>query len=213
MAYFEKQESYKGFIKVLTGIIAGLIILNLLIVKSLISVASNKTIQIQVPQHMDSGEYVIGNTFASEDVYKMWVRVWAEEIASFSYKDIDKRYESIYPFLDAETAFKSKSEMIKFMKFVQINYVTQTFAIKDVSVEKLNNGYMKIIAHGTVKRSIGNQVDELNGMRYAYEFTTYVRNGQVYINSITSKFEGIVDAREREKLKENKFVNFEEVIQ
>ena len=213
MGYFEKQESYKGFIKILVGIVAGLVVLNLLIVKSLINVASNKTIQIQVPQFMESGEYVIGNTFANENVFKMWTKVWVQDIASFSYKDLGDRYKSIYPFLDAETGFKSKSEMLKFIQFVESNYITQTFTLKDITVDKMENGYMKMTAHGTIKRMIGNEADTLSGMRYSYEFITYVRNGQVYINSISSKFEGLVDVREKEKLKENKFVNFEEVIQ
>lgn len=213
MGYFEKQESYKGFIKILVGIVAGLVVLNLLIVKSLINVASNKTIQIQVPQFMESGEYVIGNTFANENVFKMWTKVWVQDIASFSYKDLGDRYKSIYPFLDAETGFKSKSEMLKFIQFVESNYITQTFTLKDITVEKMDNGYMKLTAYGTIKRMIGNETDTLSGMRYSYEFITYVRNGQVYINSISSKFEGLVDVREKEKLKENKFVNFEEVIQ
>jgi hypothetical protein len=213
MGYFEKQESYKGFIKILVGIIAGLVVLNLLIVKSLINVASNKTIQIQVPQFMESGEYVIGNTFANENVFKMWTKVWVQDIATFSYKDLGDRYKSIYPFLDSETGFKSKSEMLKFIQFVESNYITQTFTLKDIKVDKMENGYMKMTAYGTIKRMIGNETDSLSGMRYSYEFITYVRNGQVYINSISSKFEGLVDVREKEKLKENKFVNFEEVIQ
>lgn len=213
MGYFEKQESYKSFIKILIGIVAGLIVLNLLIVKSLINVASNKTIQIQVPQFMESGEYVIGNTFANENVFKMWTKVWIQDIASFSYKDLSSRYESLYPFLDTETAFKSKSEMVKFIKFVETNFITQTFALKDIKLEKMENGYMRITAFGTIKRMIGNEADSLNGMRYSYEFITYVRNGQIYINSINTKFEGLVDVREKQKLKENKFVNFEEVIQ
>lgn len=213
MAYFDKQDHYKNFIKILAGIIVALVIVNLLIVKALIGVASNKTIQIQVPQFMETGEYVIGNTFANENVFKMWTRVWIQDIASFSYKDLRDRYESIYPFLDPETAFKSKSEMVKFIDFVEANFVTQKFDLKDMTITKLSGGYMKIVAYGTIKRSIGKEKDKLSGMRYAYEFVTYVRNGQVYINSISSSFYGLVDVREKEKLKANKFVNFEEVIQ
>lgn len=213
MGYFEKQESLKGMIKILTGIIIALILVNLLIVKSLISIASNKTINVQVPQFLESGEYVIGNTFANDNVYKMWTRVWIENIASFSYKDLRDRYNGLYPFLDPQTAFKSKSEMLKFIDFVESNFVTQKFDLKDMSIKKLKNGYVQITAYGSIKRSIGKQTDNLSGMRYAYEFVTYVRNGQVYINSISSSFYGLVDVREKEKLKANKFVNFEEVIQ
>lgn len=213
MAYFEKQESYKGFIKILIGIIVALILVNLLIVKSLIGIASNKTIKLTVPQFLESGDYVIGNTFANKNVYKMWSKVWISEIASFSYKDLRERYNSIYPFLDPQTAFKSKSEVMKFIDFVEANFLTQKFELKDLKVTKLKNGYMKIVAYGSIKRTIGKKKDRLSGMRYAYEFITYVRNGQIYINSISSSFYGLVDVREKEKLKANRFVNFEEVIQ
>lgn len=213
MGYFEKQESLKIFIKILVSIIIALLLINLLIVKSLISVASNKTINIQVPQFMETGEYVIGNTFANDNVYKMWTRVWVEDIASFSYKDLRDRYNSLYPFLDPETAFKSKSEMLKFIDFVETNFVAQKFDLKDMTLKKMPNGHVKIIAYGSIKRSIGKEKDNLSGMRYSYEFDTYVRNGQIYINSISSAFYGLVDAKEKEKLKANKFVNFEEIIQ
>jgi len=213
MSYFEKQESYKTTIKILVGIIASLVILNLLIVKSLIGVAENKTIKIQVPQFMESGDYLIGNTFANENVFKMWTRVWIQDIGTFSYKDLRQRYESIFPFLDKETAFKSKSEILKFIDFVETNFVTQKFDMKDIKFKKLQGGYVKVTAYGSIKRSIGKQKDKLNGMRYAYEFICYVRNGQIYINSITSSFYGLVDRREKDKLRSNKFVNFDEVIQ
>ena len=213
MGYFDQQEKSKGFIKILVGIIAGLIILNFLIVNALIGIAQNKTINIQVPQFLESGDYVIGNTFANENVYKMWTKVWVQEIASFSYKDLRDRYNALYPFLDPQTAYKSKSEMIKFIDFVESNFITQKFDLKDLSIKKLKGGYVKITAHGSIKRSIGKEKDRLSGMRYAYDFITYVRNGQVYINSINSSFYGLVDVREKEKLKANKFVNFEEVIQ
>ncbi len=213
MGYFEKQESLKGFIKILVSIIVALLLINLLIVKSLISVASNKTINIQVPQFMETGEYVIGNTFANDNVYKMWTRVWVEDIASFSYKDLRDRYNTLYPFLDPETAFKSKSETMKFIEFVETNFVTQQFDLKDMNIKKQPNGHVKIVAYGSIKRSIGKEKDNLSGMRYAYEFDTYVRNGQIYINSISSSFYGLVDVQEKAKLKANKFVNFEEVIQ
>ena len=212
-SYFDKQDGYKNVIKILVGIILSLILLNLLIVKSLINVAENKTIKIQVPQFMETGDYVIGNTFANENVFKMWTKVWIKDIATFSYKDIRSRYDGLYPFLDTETAFKSKSEMLKFIDFVETNFVTQKFDLKDMTLKKLKGGYVKIVAHGSIKRSIGKEKDKLSGMRYAYEFISYVRNGQIYINSLTSSFYGLVDTREKEKLKANKFVNFDEVIQ
>jgi hypothetical protein len=213
MAYFDKIENQKSFIKILVGIIVSLILLNLLIVKSLINIAENKNIRIQVPQFMESGEYIIGNTFANENVYKMWVKVWIEDIATFSYKNIAKKYEDLYPFLDPQTAFKSKSEMLKFISFVENNFISQKFKLKNIEVTNLKGGYVKVTAFGTIKREIGNKKDSLNGMRYSYEFICYVRNGQIYINSITSSFYGLVDLKSKDKLRSNKFVNFDEVIQ
>jgi len=210
--YFSGIEAHKNLNKVLVGIIVGLLLINLLIVKSLIGVASNKTIQISVPQFLESGDYVIGSTFASENVYSMWVKVWTEQMANFSYKDIADKYEGIYPFLDSQTAFKSKSEIKKFIEFAQTNFITQSFKIDDIKVEKLRSGFVKITAFGHIKRKIGSRQDKLSGMRYAYEFTTYVRNGQLYINSIKTSFYGLTDKVQREKLSKNKFVNFDEVL-
>jgi len=210
--FFSGIDAYKRINKILIGVIVGLVLLNLLIVKSLISIASNKTVQISVPQFLEEGNYIIGSTFASENVYKMWVKVWVESMANFSYKDLAEKYEGIYPFLDTQTAFKSKSEIQKFIKFVQTNYITQSFSVEDLKVEKLKGGFVKVTAFGYIKRKIGSRQDKLSGMRYAYEFITYVRNGQLYINSIKTSFYGLTDKNQRDKLTQNKFVNFDEVL-
>ena len=213
MRYFEKIEGHKSFIKILLGIIGGLIIINLIIVKSLISVASNKTIVIQVPQFLESGKYIIGNTFASENVYKMWVKVWVQDIATFSYQNIREKYKNIYPFLDKQTAHKSKADLSRFIEFVETNFIQQEFKISEITSKKLPGGYIKVIAYGTITRKIGSSDDQLNGMRYAYEFITYVKNGQIYIKSIKTSFYALVDRQQKEKLKENNYVNFEDTIQ
>jgi len=213
IGYFDKIKKHETFIKILTGIILALIISLLLVVKSLISIASNKTIVVQVPQFMESGNYIIGNTFASESVYKMWGKVWVQDIANFSYQNIRQKYENIYPFLDQQTIYKSKAELLKFIDFVENNFVTQTFKIQDISTKKVPGGYVKIIIRGTVNRKIGGTKDRLNGMRYSYEFLTYVKNGQIYIKSIQTAFFALFDKQQRDKLKDNKFVNFDEVIQ
>lgn len=211
--YFDSKDSYKSFIKILLGIIGVLIIIILITVKSLINIVENKDIRIQVPSLMKEGEYIIGNTGASLNVHEMWVKVWLNNVSNFSYSDIRKSYDGIYPFLDSQTAFKSKGELLKFIDFVETNFITQNFEYKDLKTEKLNNGLVKITAYGNLRRTIGKNKDELDGIRYAYEFITYVKNGQIYINSVRSYFHGLVDTQEKDRLRNNKFVNFDEVIQ
>lgn len=213
MGYFEKIEGHKQFIKVLIGIIIALLLVNIVIVKSLITVASNKNISIQVPQFMESGEYIIGSTFASDNVYKMWVKVWIQDIASFSYQNIREKYQNIYPFLDLQTAHKSKADLARFIEFVEKNFIQQDFKISEITTKKLPGGYVKVIAYGTVQRKIGSSKDQLNGMRYAYELVTFVKNGQIYIKSIKTSFYALVDKDQKDKLKSNAFVNFEDIIQ
>lgn len=211
--YFDSKDSYRWFIKILWSIIAVLIIINLITVKSLISIVENKDIRIQVPSLIKEGDYVIGNSNASLNVHEMWVKVWMNNISNFSYSNIRKNYDGIYPFLDPQTAFKNKAELLKFIDFVETNFITQDFEAKDIKSEKLDNNLTKVTAYGNLKRIIGGNKDELDGIRYAYEFITYVKNGQIYINSVRSYFYGLVDVQEKNKLKENKFVNFDEVIQ
>lgn len=213
--YFDSKKDLKNFIKILVAVIVLLVTVNLIIAKSLIEVASNKDIYIQVPSVMDEGSYAIGNDRASQNVHEMWVKVWLNGISNFSYSNIRKNYESLYEFLDPQTAFKSKSELLKFIDFVEANFITQNFKAKDFKVETIKGkkGFVKIIAYGSLDRKIGKKDDELNGIRYAYEFITYVRNGQIYINSVRSYFYGLIDVKEKNRLKTNKFVNFDEVIQ
>lgn len=76
------------------------------------------------------------------------------------------------------------------------------------------NGYVKIIAYGKMNRYIGNRPDGLSGIRYAYEFITYVRNGQIYISGIKSYFYKVtLDKKSLYKLKNNKFIDYKHLIQ
>lgn len=213
MGYFSKSDGYKDFIKILVGIIAVQLIAILIAIKSLISVAENKTVVLEVPQFLESGKYRIGASFASENVYKMWVKVWVQDIANFSYQNIEEKFNNIYPFLDKDTAFKSKQDIQRFIEFVKTNYVQQKFKISDIVVKKLNKQYVKVIVYGTVYRKIGGAEDSLNGLKYAYEFITYVRNGQIYIKSIKTSFYALSDVKQKNILNNNKYVNFDDVLQ
>jgi hypothetical protein len=214
MSYFDKVENYKKFIKILLGIIIALIITNLLIVKGLMSVAASKTIVLQVPGYLEKGTYVISGNKASPKVYKMWVRLWVNTIGNFSYKNVENKYKFIYEFLDPQTAFKNKANIKRFIEFVKQNFITQSFHLQGIKLQRLPHGYVKVIAYGTINRYIGNRKDELSGVRYAYEFVTYVNNGQIYISSIKSYFYKVaLDKKSLNKLKSNKFMDYKHLIQ
>ena len=193
--YFDKEKTYTLAIKVLAGFVISLIIVILILVRSYINIASNKTVIVQVPQILPPGEYGIGADAASENVFAMWSRIW------------------VMPFIDAQTAYKSKSDILSFIKFVKANFITQEFKLNDIKVERVSGNYYKVTAFGTINRMIGQSEDQLNGMRYAYTFLCYVRNGNIYIKSINSSFFGLNDVKTQEQLKFNKFVHFEEVLQ
>ncbi|MFL1706546.1 TraE/TraK family type IV conjugative transfer system protein [Campylobacter sp. MOP7] len=213
MSYFEKEGSLKFIIKWLIGVIAVLFIVLILVIKSLIDVASNKVVHIQVPQFMESGQYVIGATSASPEVFKMWAKVWVQSIGTFSYTNVDKQFNDIMPFLDAQTAYKNKADIMKFLEFVKTNFITQRFNVENIKVDQVAGGYFKVTAFGTINRQVGKAEDQLNGMRYSYTFLCYVRNGHIYIQSISSAFFGLNDSNARKQLKMNQFVHFDEVLQ
>ena len=135
VGYFDKIKKHETFIKILSGIILALIISLLLVVKSLISVASNKTIVVQVPQFMESGNYIIGNTFASESVYKMWGKFFVQDIANFSYQNIRQKYG-----LDNYI-----TDLVNFNCFIIIIYILVlrgvTYQGRFINTSLLNRGY------------------------------------------------------------------------
>lgn len=211
--YFDREKTYTIIIKALIAVGVALFLVVLILVRAYINVASNKTVVIQVPQVLPPGQYGIGADAASENVFSMWSRIWVQQIGSFSYKDIDGKYEAIMPFIDPQTAYKSKSDIMSFIKFIKTNFITQEFKLNDIKVERVSGNYYKVTAFGTINRMIGQSADQLNGMRYAYTFLCYVRNGNIYIKSINSSFFGLNDVRTQEQLKFNKFVHFDEVLQ
>lgn len=214
MGYFDKEKESDSKSKIFVVIIISLLVINLLAFKGIMSIAQNKTVVLQVPQFLESGEYVIGNTFANENVYKMWIKVWVTEAGNFSYKDVRKRTEDLFPFLDPQTAFENKSKLQEFADFVEENYITQEFKLDDIKVEKTStDGYTKVIALGTIHRTIGTKKDELNGFKYSYEFIVFVRNGQIYINSMKSLMTNPAETPVAKKLEANEFVEFNSTIQ
>lgn len=96
--YFEDLKNEAGKNKVLLSIIGGLIVVNLVAIKALVSVASNKTVNIQVPQFLEPGAYAIDSSAASEKVFKMWTKLWVQELGNFSYKTVREKYLLLWNF-------------------------------------------------------------------------------------------------------------------
>ena len=205
--YFEQVKEAGKNTNILLGIIGVLVLVNLLIVKGLIGVAQNKTVVIQVPGMMEKGKYMIGSSFASDNVYRMWVRIWVDSIGTFSYENVKKKYEEIYPFLDTQTSISSKANILKFISFVETNFISQKFRLSDITIKDLPGGYKKIIAYGTVYRKIGGSEDLLSGMKYAYEFITYVKNGSIFIKSINTSFYAINSPDQKKIIKKNHYID------
>ena len=212
MGYFDKTKKQGTTINILLSIVGILILLNLLAFKMVANIAENKTINIQVPAFMDTGEYIIGNTRATDNVYKMWGRIWMDQLANYSYKDIEERIKYIEPFLSASTMFKNKAKLKELSSFVRQNFLTQTFKTKEVDVKKLPRGFVKIIAKGTIYRTVGLKEDKINGIPYTYEIIAFTRNGQVYIKNVKSFITTVKDVNIEKKLKSNPYVDFDQVI-
>ncbi len=210
MGYFDQVKEGSSQNKILVGVIAGLLLVNLLEFKGLMTIAENKAVNIQVPQFMEKGTYVIGSTFASENVYKMWGKTWITDIGNYSYEDIDQKVSDIYPFLASETAFENKSKLIDFATFVKNNFVTQSYDITDIKVKKLDNDFVSIETVGTLKRHIGKREDDLSGLKYSYKLICFARNGQIWIKHMETYItEQEKDVNLQKRLDKNDFVNFD----
>lgn len=207
--YFEDLKNQSGKNKILVGIIIALLIINLIMFKSVVNIASNKTVEIQVPTFLEQGKYVIGGTFANEKVFKMWTKLWVEELANYSYKDVRSRVNNITEFLAPETFYSNKASLYKFVDFVEKNFITQSFSPENFAIKDLQNGYYSIAWTGQLKRQIGIQEDSLSNLTYRYEFICFVRNGQIYIHSLKNDVAFQNDPAILSKLKQNEFVNFQ----
>ena len=176
--------------KVLIGIIITLILLLVFAFKSILTVAENKTILIEVPSIIEPGKYAIGPKQATNGVHKMWAKVWASEIGNFSYKNIDKKIKGILPFIDPMSIYKNKMKLLKTEDYVISNYITQKFHISDVYIKTFPKGRKRVVVVGRIFRDVGDKPDAINDLPYYIGFITFVRNGQVYIQSIDS---GVID--------------------
>ena len=213
MSYFEGVKNQAIVLKVLIGVIVALILLNLVAFKLVADIAENKTINIQVPQYMDSGKYVIGNRGASDNIYKMWGQIWFDQLANFSYKNIDEKIKYIEPFLDRQTIFKNKTDLKELAESIKTNFITQSFKIEDYNIRRLARGFVEVSAKGKLFRQVGLRSDKLSGIPFTYKIVAYTRNGQVYIKSLDSYISDIREANVKRQLEKNPYVNFEEIIQ
>lgn len=206
--YFEDLKNQAGKNKVLFIIIMVMFIINLILFKGLMNVASNKTVVFQVPNYLESGEYVIGSTFANENVFKMWSKVWITELANYSYKDVREKVGHIMEFLAPETAYKNKAQLFEFIDFVEGNFITQEFKPDNYEIKELpKKGFYSIRWDGYLKREIGMKNDPLSNMKYSYEFICYVKNGQIYIHSLKTDVTSLKDTSHI--LKENEFIHYD----
>ncbi len=206
------ENRFNSTTKILIGIVIAMLILNLLAFRSILSISSNKTILIQVPQVLESGKYAIGSTFASNNVYRMWTRLWIESLANFSYLNVEKRVSDIYPYLAPETAFKNKSNLLTFISAMKQNYVTQKYNIQDIFISNEPKGFKKIVVYGKIYRTIGGKKDTVYGSNYVYEIIAFVRNGQVYIKNLNAHLATIKDSNLKQKLLNDKRVDYSNEI-
>jgi len=213
MSYFEGVKNQAVVLKVLIGVIAAMFLLNLVAFKMVANIAENKTVKIQVPQYMDSGSYVIGANGASDNIYKMWGRIWFEQLTNFSYKNIDEKIKYIEPFLNKQTIFKNKSDLKEMAQDIKTNFITQKFKISKYEIKRLKKGYVEIKAKGKLYKRVGLRKDKLNGIPFEYKIIAYTKNGQVYIKSLDSYIIKIKDTDVEKKLEKNPYVNFDEIIE
>ena len=212
MGNFDKIRREKKHLNILYILIFFLVFVVLFMAKGLISVSSNKTVVVQVPQIMEAGEYRIGALSSSESVYKMWSKVWINEIGNFDYGNVRKKVTSLFPFLGGDSVIDSKSKLIKFISFNEKNFITQNANIKDIMFEQLRDGFVKVTVLVNLHKKIGKKVDAFSGMLFAYELTLFTRNGQVYISGISTKLANSNDPAIRSKLKALGSVNLNESL-
>jgi len=212
LSYFEKTKNTDGQVKILVGIVIVLILLNVVAFKMVANIAENKTIQINVPSYLDDGKYIIGSDQSTKNVYKMWGRVWFEQISNFSYKNVEERLAFIEPFLDKKTMFQSKSQLDSLVRNVKENFITQTFEIKDYTVDRLKKGYVEIKATGKLYRKVGLRQDELSGINFGYSIIAYTKHGNVLIKSIKSFVDNTNDSKTRRMLEDNKYIDFDKFL-
>lgn len=208
--YFDKSEKQANTIKILIGIILLMLIINIGMFKSVLSIAGDKTFKFEVPSFLETGEYAIGTTFASKKVYKMWTKIWVKEMANFSHKDVRERTSNVIDFLAPKTAYKNKAQLLEFVDFVEENFVSQEFSPNDFEFNKTDKeGYYEVKWSGRLKRQIGLKSTPLTGLKYTYIFTCFARNGQIYIHNVNLERTDDKDVKIQRLLESNEFVNYE----
>jgi len=212
LGFFDKKNESSGATKILLGLLLLNTVANVFMFKSVIKVSENMNVIVSVPPSLDVGKYYIGSNTASKNVYQVWSRVWFNEIATFSYKNIRKKIEFIEPFLDRDTLFESKAELDEMVLSVEKNFITQKFEIADYSTKRLDKKYVEITARGTLYRKIGLKQDELNGIPYKYTIIAYSKHGSVYIKNLSSFVDKTNVSTTKKILKSNKYLNFDKFI-
>ena len=214
MSFFEKGQKNDSAVKILMGVVVLLILLDIAAFRMVSNIAENKTISINVPSYMDTGDYVIGARSSTNNVYEMWGRVWFEQLSNFSYKDVRGKIDFIKPFLDRKTMFESKAELEELVMSVERNFISQRFDIKSYEVKRLNGAgnFVEIIAHGSLFRTVGLRSDELNGIPYAYSIVAYTRHGQVIIKNLKSFVDKTGSQDTKKLLKNNTYINFDNFL-
>jgi len=209
--HLDAKETLRRQNTILLVIIGAMLVINAYLFKTIISMSDQAIVEIQVPQILEPGKYVIGSDNASDLVYKTWGKIWVDLLSNYSYEDVRDRANAFIDYLDPKTAFKNKKKLADFVNFVEENFVSQSFQIKGIKVQRLRGtNKVKILAYGKALRKIGDKTDPLSGL-FEYEVIAHTFNGQPYIDS----FKMLVPSK-KEKTKarkDNKYVNFKSGVQ
>jgi len=199
--------------KIYLSIIAGLLVANLGLGKGLIMTASNKDIRIEIPPYSEPGVYVLSDTTASDSSYRMWAKMFTTEIANYSKDNIKEKITGLMQFLRPEKSVENKAKLFKTIEFVENNYVTQEFKIKEVRINRdpSNKSMVTVNVFGTLTRSIGLTKDPLSGSDYSYNYKLIVKNGQMLIDDMWVELVGYgKDQTLTKNIDANKYVHFDQ---
>lgn len=179
---------------------------------SFASVMNNRDVSVIIPPGThDDLSLSFGSTRVNRPVFELYSDFLSRGFGNFNYENVDKVFDKLLQYSDGSVKHQMHSALAQRAKVVKDNFVTQTFKLQRVELDRDSRGTLaRCFGYATRKVGKKTQFEELPYLM-TFWFKSY--RGNVTIIGMSSSINRTPD-KKSEKLKvdtyekDNRYINF-----
>jgi len=209
--YSSEKKNLQKILTVSLSLNAGLIVVLIFFAISFASVLSNRDVSIIIPPgtHEDLS-LSFGSTRVNRPVFNLYADYLSRGFGNFNYENVDKVFDNLLEYADGSVKHQMHSILANKAKIVKDNFVTQTFRLQRVELDRDARGTLAK-CYGYATRKVGKQI-QFENIPYLLTFWFKSYRGNAAIVGMRSEINKNSFGGEKLKVDQyetdNKYINF-----